>query len=58
MKKYYESKQLVKREIVDGRAIDTYVAFKDGIIYLKKYVNCVFDSETCIADLNKDDVVN
>lgn len=50
--KYYKGTHVVKREVIDGNIIDTYVSFKDGVIFLQTYINCVFNGETVIADIN------
>lgn len=51
--KFYEGRHIVKRELIDGNAIETYVEYKDGVVYLKTYKNFVLSDETCIADLNR-----
>lgn len=50
--KFYEGNHIVKHEVIDGKVIETYVVFKDGVIYLRTFINFVFNGETCIADLN------
>lgn len=51
--KFYNGSHIVKREVIDGNVIETYVEYKDGVVYLKTYINYVFNYETCIADLNR-----
>lgn len=51
--KFYEGTHIVKREVIDGNVIETYVSFKDGVIFLQTYINCIFNGETVIADLVK-----
>lgn len=50
--KFYEGRHIVKRELIDGNAIETYVEYKDGVVYLKTYINFILSDETCIANLN------
>lgn len=52
--KYYKGTHVVKREVIDGNIIDTYVSFKDGVIFLQTYINCGFNGETVIANLSRE----
>lgn len=52
--RFYNGKHIVKHEVIDGNAIETYVEYKDGVVYLKTYINFVYSGETVIADLNTD----
>ena len=48
---FYYGNYLVKREFIDDAAIETYIEVKDGVVFLKKYMNYVCMDETVIADL-------
>jgi hypothetical protein len=52
--RFYNGKHIVKHEVIDGNTIETYIAYKDGVVYLQMYINFVLNSETCIANLNTD----
>ena len=52
--KFYDGKHIVKREIIDGVVIETFVEVKDGVVFLQTYRNFVYSGETVIADLNID----
>ena len=41
--KFYDGNHIVKREVIDGNVIETYIAYKDGVIYLKTYINFVLN---------------
>lgn len=49
--KFYDGKYVVKREVIDDVVIETFIEVKDGVVYLKTYINYVFNGETVIADL-------
>lgn len=51
--KFYDGKYIVKREIIDDAVIETYIEVKDGVVFLKKYMNYVRIGKTVIADLGK-----
>lgn len=52
--KFYDGILIVKREIVDGVVVETFIEVKDGVVFLKKYMNYVCVGETVIADLAKE----
>ena len=51
--KFYDGKHIVKREIIDGIVIETFIEVKDGVVFLQTYRNFVYIGETVIADLNR-----
>lgn len=52
--KFYNGKYIVKRETIDDVIIETFIEVKDGVVFLKKYMNFVCMDETVIADLAKE----
>lgn len=52
--KFYDGILIVKRETIDDVVIETYIEVKDGVVFLKKYMNFVCMDETVIADLSRE----
>lgn len=48
---FYKGKHIVKREFINGIAVETYVEFENGLIYLKTYTYFESYSSKLIADL-------